>query len=301
MSRFLGVASVQREGIPGNAKANVDELESYIDIIAYEAPWVNLIVFPELAVQGLAPRLEDIAEPIDGTSVQRLAKKAKEVGKWIIPGSMLELDGDKVYNTSPVISSEGKVIAKYRKMNPFFPAETCEPGSDCVVVDIDGIGKLGLCICYDLWFPELTRTLVSMGAEVIFHPSFTPSTLTETEILCRRSVALLNQTYVIGTGACGFHCGFTLAGHSVIVDPEGTVLQQAGDVASIQLEMLDLDKVTLVREFGTKGTAPIFKHLKRYAHKWPVYGNQRAGSSYLDSFGSIEDMPKTIKEALQKK
>jgi predicted amidohydrolase len=52
MSRFLGVASVQREGIPGNAKANLDELESYIDIIAYEAPWVNLIVFPELAVQG---------------------------------------------------------------------------------------------------------------------------------------------------------------------------------------------------------------------------------------------------------
>jgi predicted amidohydrolase len=300
MSRFLGVASVQREGILSNAKANVDELESYIDIIAYEAPWVNLIVFPELAVQGLAPRLEDIAEPFDGVSVQRLAKKAKEVGKWIIPGSMLELDGGKVYNTSPVISPEGKVITKYRKMNPFYPAETSEPGSDFVVVDIDGIGKLGLCICYDLWFPEFARTLVSMGAEVIFHPSFTPSTLLDEEKIVRRAAALQNQAYVIGTGACGFHCGFTLAGHSMIVDPEGTVLQEAGDLASIQFEMLDLDKVKLVREFGTKGQTPMLKHLKRFAHKWPVYGDQKAGSSYIDGLGTFEDMPKTLEEALKK-
>lgn len=301
MSRFLGIASVQREGIPGNAKANVDELESYIDIITFEAPWVNLIVFPELAVQGLAPRLEDIAEPISGISIERLARKAKEVKKWIIPGSMIELDGGKVYNTTPVISPEGDLVTKYRKMNPFSPAETAVPGNSFEVVDITGIGKLGLCICYDAWFPEMSRTLVSMGAEVIFHPSFTPSTLKDGERICRMSTALLNQAYVIGTGACGFHCGFTLAGHSMIVDPEGVVLQEAGDAPSIQFEMLDLDKVKLVREIGTKGAVPILKHLKRYAHEWPVYGNQKTSSPYLDSFGSIEDIPKTLNEALQNK
>jgi Predicted amidohydrolase len=299
MSRFLGIASVQREGIPGNGKANVDELVSYIDAIVYEAPWVDLIVFPELAVQGLAPRLEDIAEPIPGVSVERLAQKAKEVKKWIIPGSMIEIDGGKVYNTMPVFSPEGNLVTKYRKMSPFSPAETSVPGNSFTVVDIPNIGRLGLCICYDAWFPEMTRTLISMGAEVIFHPSFTPSTLKEGERICRMATALFNQVYVIGTGACGFHCGFTLAGHSMIVDPEGVVLQEAGDAPSIQMEMLDLDKVKLVREIGSKGTVPMLKHMKEFAHEWPVYGNHRTSSPYLDSFGSIKDIPKSLKDALE--
>jgi predicted amidohydrolase len=299
MSRFLGVASVQRQGIPANAKANLDELESYIDIISYEAPWVNLIVFPELAVQGLAASLEDIAEPIPGYSVERLTKKAKEVKKWIIPGSMLEIDNGKVYNTMPVFSPEGKLVTKYRKMNPFYPAETSVPGNRIEVVDIDGIGKLGLCICYDAWFPEMTRSLVSMGAEVIFHPSFTPSTLLAGERVTRMATAIFNQAYVIGTGACGFHGGFALAGHSMIVDPEGTVLQEAGDAPSIQMEMLDLDKVKLVRELGTKGQVPILKHIKRFAHEWPVYGNQKASSPYLDGMGTFDNMPATFNDALK--
>ncbi len=300
MARFLGIASVQREGVPGNAKANLDELEGYIDMIAYEYPWVDLIVFPELAVQGLAPRLEDIAEPIPGKSVERLSRKAKEVKKWIIPGSMIELDGGKVYNTTPVLSPQGDLITKYRKMNPFSPAETSVPGNSFEVIDINGVGRLGICICYDAWFPEMTRSLVSMGAEVIIHPSFTPSTLLDAERTCRIATALFNQAYVIGAGACGYHCGFTLAGHSMIVDPEGVVLQEAGDSPSIQIEMLDLDKVKLVRELGTKGTVPMLKHLKRYAHEWPVFGNHRTTSPYLDSFGPIEDIPKTLNEALQK-
>jgi hypothetical protein len=64
--------------------------------------------------------------------------------------------------------------------------------------------------------------------------------------------------------------------------------------------MLDLDKVKLVREFGTKGQTPMLKHLKRFAHKWPVYGDQKAGSSYIDGLGTFEDMPKTLEEALKK-
>ncbi len=298
MSDYLGVASVQRQGIPGDAKANVAELESYIDIISYEAPWVKLIVFPELAVQGLAPRLEDIAEPLPCTSIERLAKKAKEVGKWIIPGSMFELEDGKVYNTLVVLSPEGKVVSKYRKMNPFYPAETSSLGDKFVVVDLDGLGKLGLCICYDAWFPEMTRTLVSMGADVIYHPSFTPSTLTEAERTCRTATALFNQVYVIGTGACGFHAGFTLAGHSMIVDPEGVILQEAGDGPSIQFEMLDINKVKLVREFGLKGSVPMLKHLKRFDHEWPVYGNQKARSPYFDSLRTFEETPKNLNDAI---
>lgn len=294
MSRYLGVASVQRQGFPASAKANVDELENYIDMIAFENPWVDLIVFPELSVQGLALRLEDVAEPVPGPSVERLAKKAKEVKKWIIPGSMIEIDGGKVYNTMPVLSPEGKLVTTYRKMNPFSPVETSVPGNSFAVIDIPDIGRLGLCICYDAWFPEMMRTLISMGAEVIIHPSFTPSNLKDGERICRMGTALFNQVYVIGTGACGFHAGFTLAGHSMIVDPEGAILQEAGDAPSIQTEMLDLNKVKLVREFGTKGTLPILKHLNYYGHKWPVYGGQKASSPYINGLGSVYNMPQKL-------
>jgi len=286
MSRFLGVAAVQREGFAASAEKNLAQMEGFIDLIAFEYPWVDLIVFPEIAVQGLAVDLSEVAEPVPGPSTERLAQKAKEVKKWIIPGSMFEIEDDKIYNTMPVFSPDGELVTKYRKMNPFSPAEASVPGDSFQVIDIPNIGRLGLCICYDLWFPEMARTLVSMGAEVIIHPSFTPSTLKEGEILCRRAAAMFNQAYVIGTGACGFNCGFTLAGHSVIVDPEGIVLQEAGDIDAVQVEMIDLDKVTMVREVGMKGNVPMLKHLNFFAHNWPVYGNQKASSPYLNNLDS---------------
>jgi len=286
MSRFLGVAAVQRQAFEANADKNITEIENTIDMLSLEYPWLDLIVFPECTIQGLAPELKDIAEPIPGLSTQRLAKKAAEVKKWIVPGSMIELEDDKVYNTIPVFSPEGELVTKYRKMNPFSPMEASEPGNSFTVFDIPNIGRLGILNCYDLCFPEMSRTLVSMGAEVIIHPSFAPSGFRDCEWLNRRTMAMLNQVYLIGAGSCGVHGGCPTAGHSMIVDPEGVILQEAGDTPAIQTEMLDLDKVTLVREIGYKGAIPMLKHLNYFAHQWPVYGNQIATSPYIKSLDS---------------
>lgn len=297
MSRFLGVASIQRQGFEASTEKNVTEIENMIDILSLEYPWLNLIVCPELAISGLSPDPFEIAEPIPGFTTQRLAKKAAEVKKWIVPGSMFEVEDGKLYNTIPVFSPEGELVTKYRKMNPFSPLETSEPGNSFAVFDIPNIGRMGVLNCYDLCFPEMSRTLVSMGAEVIIHPSLAPSAFKECEWLNRRTMAMLNQVYLIGAGTCGVHGGIPTAGHSMIVDPEGIILQEAGDTPSIQTEIIDLDRVTMVREIGYKGSCPILKHLNHFAHQWPVYGNQIATSPYIKSL----DSPLNIWTELNKK
>ena len=291
MSRLLGVAAVQRPAVDGGAEGNVAEIEMMIDRIAVGHPWVNLILFPELSVQGFG----NFAEPIPGKSTERIAAKAKQHKKWVIPGSMLELDGDKVYNSSPVFSPEGEIVTIYRKMQPYSPLEPTTPGDECKVFEIPGVGKIGIANCYDLWFPEMSRELVSMGAEVILHPSLTPPNLNTREVLCRRAMAMLNQVYIVGASTCGTVAGIATAARSVIVDPDGTVLQEAGDTPSLLIEMLNLDTVTVAREIGIKGIAPVFKHIKHYAHKWSVYGNQKASSPYIDKFTSPMEITKNVK------
>jgi len=282
----------------GETEKNVSEMEFALDVIAAEFPWVKLVLFPELSMHGVPMDLKEAAEKIPGDSTARFAKKAKQINKWVIPGSMLELDGDIVYNTAPVISPQGEIVTTYRKMVPFCPLEGCTPGTENKVFDIPGIGRIGLAICYDLWFPELSRTLVSMGAEVILHPSFTPSTLNSCEVLCRRSMAMLNQAYVLGASNCGMSSNIQSAGHSAIAGPDGTLLQEAGDAPSIMVEVLDLDLVKANREVGIKGTAPIFKHLNLFGHHWPVYGNQKAESPYINSFGSPNDLVDDINKVI---
>jgi len=297
MSRLLGIAVVQRNILDGGANANISEVEMALDGIALQYPWIDLVVMPELTLQGFGgDPVEEQAESIPGFITGRLAKKAKEIKKWIVPGSMLEIDGDKVYNTIPVFSPEGEIVTTYRKMNPYSPLEPTTPGTECVVFEIPGIGKIGLANCYDLWFPELSRSLVSMGAEVILHPSLTPSTLIGRETLTRSSMAMLNQVYVVGASCCGLCNGLATAGRSVIVDPDGTIMQEAGDAPSIMVDMLDLDRVKAAREVGIKGIAPVYKHLNHYKQKWPAYGNQIVTSPYISSFNSpyelVDDLNK---------
>ncbi len=284
MSRYVGIATVQRPCYNLDIEANLVEMEKYIDAIVLEAPFTDIIVFPELCMHGFNT---EFAEPIPGPISERFQKKAREVGKWIIPGTQFERDGDKVYNSMLLISPEGKIIEKYRKMNPFSPLEASVPGDRYCVVDIPGIGKIGMCICYDFWFPETVRTLVALGAEIIIHPTFTPSAVLGLEKIFNLANAAFNQVYLVGSSICGESAGFTLGGNSVIVDPEGLILQEAGDGPTVLTEILDLDKVSMVRKYGSKGLAPLLKHLKHYGHEFPIYNNQKARGPGIDNLGPI--------------
>src|SRR3546814_13611858 len=113
--------------------------------------------------------------PGDAEEILRAA--ARDSGVWLVPGSLYERDGDAVYNTTPVIDPDGKVVARYRKMFPFAPYERgVAPGSEFVVFAVPGAGRFGVSICYDMWFPEPTRSLAILGAEVLLHPTL-PNTI----------------------------------------------------------------------------------------------------------------------------
>jgi predicted amidohydrolase len=135
------------------------------------------------------------------------------------------------------------------------------------VFDIPGKGRFGLCICYDQWFPEIVRTLSWMGAEAILHPTATTTSDRPQELVLSQAQAIFNQVYFLsvnGVGAGG-------VGKSIFVDPEGHVLQVAGERETILTEVIDLDLVQRVREYGTLGLSQLWKDLRGFRQRFPIY------------------------------
>jgi formamidase len=224
--------------------------------IRKQFPWINMVVYHELVVPGLV----QFKSPVDadwwkknsgsvpGAQTDRLCELARKTRQWLVPGSMWETDGDKMYNTAVVISPDGDIVAKYRKMFPWLPYESgTAAGNEFCVFDIPDVGRFGLCICYDLWFPEVSRTMAWMGAEVVIQPTLTPTSDRELELVMARANALFNQCYFVSINGIGAWGG----GRSTIIDPDGRILQQAGTNQTFMTEMIDLDHTTRTREYGT--------------------------------------------------
>ena len=197
---------------------------------------------------------------------------------------MLETEGDKLYNTAVVISPDGDIVAKYRKMFPWLPYEAgITAGDQFCVFDIPNVGRFGLCICYDMWFPEVSRTLAWMGAEVIIQPTLTPTSDRPLELIMAQANALFNQCYFLSMNGVGLWGG----GRSTIIDPDGRILQQAGTNQTFLTEMLDLDHTTRTREYGTLGLAQTLKQLRDSGQKFPIYGNHGLAEGGFAGLGEL--------------
>jgi len=262
MPRYVGIAGVQMEVIPG--ENNSPQAAQLLRTVASSFPWVDIVLFSELCVCGMSPAQK---VPIPSALLDPFCGWAKKEKKWLIPGSFFEQAGRKVFNTAVVISPEGKIAAQYRKMFPWRPLEKAEPGKEFCVFDIPGKGRFGLCICYDQWFPEVVRTLAWMGAEAILHPSATYTSDRPQELVISQAQAIFNQVYFLsvnGVGAGGI-------GNSIFVDPEGRVLQVSGQRESILTEVINLDLVQRVRENGTLGLSQLWKDLGNLKQTPPIY------------------------------
>ena len=197
---------------------------------------------------------------VPGPLTEELAEIARANGVWLVPGSVYErADDGRVYNTALVLSPEGELAASYRKVFPWQPHESSAPGDRFVTFDVPEVGRLGLSICYDGSFPETCRELAWMGAEVVLQVSLTTTSDRPQEIVMARANAIFNQLYVVSLNA-GSPAGL---GRSVIVDPEGLVRLQAGDGEELLTDVLDLDAVTRVREYGTGGVSRLWDQATR--------------------------------------
>ena len=119
---------------------NIDLCEHEIRLAKSRYPWLDMILLPELATFGTAL---DRAQPMPGPAERRYAALARELGTWLLPGSLYERRRGQIFNTAPVIAPDGRVVARYRKMFPWTPYERgVTPGREFVVFDVPGVGRL---------------------------------------------------------------------------------------------------------------------------------------------------------------
>ncbi|MBN7129771.1 carbon-nitrogen hydrolase family protein [Burkholderia multivorans] len=279
MKRF-SVAGVQMS--VSAFEENLGQMNRYMAHIKYRFPWVNMVLFSELAALGPNPAK---AEALPGKTEDRLREMAAKHGLWLIPGSLFERDGEHIYNTSPVIDPSGNVVARFRKLFPFRPYEQdTSAGSQFVIFDVPDVGRFGVSICYDMWFPETTRTLAAMGAEVILHPTMTDTIDRDVELAIARASAAINQVYffdINGVGDGG-------VGRSIVVDPSGYVLHQAASGAEIIPIEIDFEKVRHERQNGTRHN--LGQPLKSFRDRevdFSIYQREKGVDSYLQTLGPI--------------
>jgi len=225
------------------------------------AAGAELVVLPEMVdYHGDKEGVGAIKTDIPGPVTDKLADVARELGIWLLAGSIHEnIPGsDHTYNTSVLFDRSGIEVARYRKLHLYdvhipgrveaLESATISPGDEVVTADIDG-HTAGLTICYDIRFPELYREIANRGAEIVFLPAaftlFTGKDHWETLIRAR---AIENQCFMLASGQQGVDKqGKATYGRSMIVDPWGTVLATAPDGDGFAIANLDFENLSRIR------------------------------------------------------
>jgi len=266
-------------------KDNYTLLESKAREAVYRFPWLEMLVFSELAVGGAGASNATffLSEYLD-----RLKDLAKELDVWLIPGSFYEKTEEGTFNTTPVIDKNGDLVTKCRKLYPFLPYETgVAAGNEVCVFEIPGSGKVGIHICYDIWFPETSRALALKGAEVILHPSLTDTCDRDVERAMVKATAAQQQCYYIDVNAGGKQG----VGLSLIAGPDGEILHDALAGEEFMLVEVDFDRVRRCRKRGLKGLG---QPIKSYRDDPKQHLSEVSDTDYLNKLGDLE-LPKKEK------
>jgi len=268
------VAAVQIEPRLCEENGMLEKFYSYLESATGKG--ASLVVFPELSLTGL---MKATAETVPGPSTEALAMKAREHGVYVVIG-MLERYKKRFYNTAVLIGPSG-IIGKYRKIHPWYPSESqipVQPGDLGYPVFPTDIGKIGMMVCYDAWFPEPARVLALGGADIVAFPTHTGLHSCFDYILQTR--ALENHVWIIGANGVGTFkinaaettIAETMVGRSQIVSIFGQVLAEASShnediiYASLDVKVATQDKQLLPgNEWGKK--ADLF-----WARKPETYG-----------------------------
>jgi len=258
VSSFLA-AAVQLTSTP-DPDANLAAAEEQIELAARRG--AELVGLPEnFAFMGDdQQRLERAAELAERCS-RFLVTMARRYQVTLLGGGFpVPAGAGATYNRAELVSHEGQVLAQYDKIhlfdvdlpdgNTYRESATVKPGDSLPpVVDVPGLGRIGLSICYDVRFPELYRHLAAAGADVLMVPAaFTAFTGKDHWQVLLQARAIENTAYVVAPAQTGInHDRRQTHGHALVIDPWGTVLADAGTTAGLAVAPIDPDHGSRVR------------------------------------------------------
>lgn len=254
----IKVAALQMPTVADKME-NVKAVGAYLEKLKDEK--LDFVILPEMfCCPYQTQNFPVYAEEEGGPAWKQLSEYAKEYGVYLIGGSMPEKNAEgKVYNTTYIFGREGQQIGKHRKAHlfdidvkggqSFRESDTLTAGNSNTVFDTE-FGKMGVIICFDIRFPEMSRMTVNDGAKVIFVPAaFNMTTGPAHWEISFRARALDNQVYMVGCAPMrDSSTGYTSWGHSVVTNPWGAVVNMLDEKEGVLLAELDLDYEEQVRE-----------------------------------------------------
>jgi predicted amidohydrolase len=240
------------------------------------AAGADLVVLPEMfCCPYETTRFPRYAEAEGGPKWSLMARAAAENNLYLVAGSMPEVDESRhVYNTAYVFDRQGKQIGKHRKIHlfdisvtggqHFQESDTLTPGNQITLFDTESC-RIGLVICYDFRFPELSRLLVDRGAKVIIVPgAFNMTTGPAHWDLLFRARAVDNQVFTVGAApARQAGASYVSYGHSIIVSPWGDIVRRLDEREGLAVADLDLDQVDKIRR-----ELPLLAHRRPDVYSW---------------------------------
>lgn len=252
----MKVALIQMQVEQGNDR-NIEKACEHVREAGRQG--ADLVMLPEMfCCPYLSENFAVYAQREGGYNCRALSEAARQAGVYLVAGSMPEEAEGKIYNTAYVFGREGEKLAKHRKVHlfdidveggqSFKESATLSAGNDVVLFDTE-YGRMGLMICFDFRFPEMSRLMALAGAKAIFVPAaFNMTTGPAHWELLFRSRALDNQLYTIGTApARDLESNYHSYGHSIIASPWGDVLAQLDEKEAVLYRELDLTRVEKVR------------------------------------------------------
>jgi len=244
----IQIASIQMSIGDETKSERITRAEALLD----QVKGADLVILPEIWNIGYFAfdLYAKESEPIDGETATRMSAKAKEHGFYLHTGSMVEKEGEKLHNTSLLFDPHGNLLARYRKIHLYGygskESQILSRGDEVVVVETP-LGKMGMCTCYDLRFPELFRAMLDKGAELFLVTSGWPYPRLEHWLMFNRIRAIENTAFLVSSNGVGINRGVQFCGHSMIVDPWGVILASGGDEECILKVEIDIEKVSTVR------------------------------------------------------
>lgn len=246
----MKVTCIQMDMLLGEVDRNFARAQALI-AAAVEREGPDVVVLPETWSTGFFPRDAAACADRDGERTRRtFSALARELNVNIVAGSVITLRDGACYNTAYVFDRSGALVAAYDKTHLFTPSgegEVFRPGDRLCRFTLEG-RACGLILCYDLRFPELTRTLALEGLDLLFVPAQWPETRTAHLETLARARAIENQTFLALCNSAGTAGETRCGGHSAILDPWGAYLARAEDAERAITATLDFSVLGGIRE-----------------------------------------------------